>query len=95
MSKYLADDELISEKQMDAALGLLRWTDEGLAHVVGVDRKSIVHLRNTPPVRTKMDPRRKRLLRRIGTALREHVRFLRSGGVEPVKQPRGGINGSS
>lgn len=85
MQKYLGEDSFISVQQIDAALGILRWADDGLARVVGVHRASILHLRTTPPVRTKMDPRRKRLLRRVRATLEEHgIRFLRSGGVEPI-----------
>lgn len=74
----------LTMSQMDAALGLLGWTDSQLAQAANLHPKSISRIRRGASHHRRLYRRRLEMLDRIRVTLEAAgVCFLETGGVEP------------
>jgi hypothetical protein len=77
----------VSIQQIDAALALLDWSTLRLAQAVKCTPQTIRNLRRDCHGVTMVHPHRAKTFGRIKVTLEENgIRFLKSGGVEPINQ---------
>jgi hypothetical protein len=75
--------ETLSIRQIDAALGLLGWSDKDLAKASKRHTTTISRIRHASS--GAMDIRRYHVLKDLRAALeQEGIRFTETGGVEPL-----------